>query len=130
MADDWTQTSIFDLPLARQLRDEAINRVDEAANPVWKDAALNAVTHVARLRSHLTTDDVWQTMQDMQIPMPPEPRALGAIMQKAARLGLVTATDRIMQSARPECHARPVRVWTSLIANNADSDFGQEAHYG
>jgi hypothetical protein len=36
-------------------------------------------------------------------------------MRQAARLGYVRATDRYTPSARPACHARPVRVWASLI---------------
>jgi predicted nucleic acid-binding Zn ribbon protein len=44
-----------------------------------------------------------------------EERALGAIMQRAARQGWIAPTDRTRKSIRPACHARDLRVWRSLL---------------
>jgi len=103
-----TQLDIF---AARAARDEALTVVDAGAPADWKAAALDAVRHLARMLPEFTTDDVWVRLRGNA---PAEPRALGAVMQHARALGLIEPTDRIRTSARPECHARPVRVWRSL----------------
>ena len=108
--------SLFDPVAAVEARDEAIGRVDRNADPAWKQQAHSIVRTVAARLDELTTDDVWQAMIHAGVTMPHEPRALGAVMQSAARQNLIAATDRVRQSQRPECHARPVRVWRSLVA--------------
>lgn len=57
-----------------------------------------------------TADDVWVQMGDAA-ETSAEPRALGAAMHAARKVGLVTATDTFRPSARPAAHRRPIRVW-------------------
>jgi hypothetical protein len=109
------QLSLFDQIATIQARDEAINRVDEHADPIWKRAALMAIRSIAVDQDELTTDDVWQWLYDMAIEAPHEPRALGAMMIQASREGLISATDRVRKSLRPVCHANPKRVWMSNV---------------
>jgi hypothetical protein len=109
------QMSIFDLPAGAQKRDAALHRVATSADPVWVRAAAWAIAHAAATSPSITTDHVWQILHDMAIPMPNEPRALGAAMKAAGSLGIITATDQITTSHRPECHCRPVRVWCSNV---------------
>jgi hypothetical protein len=59
----------------------------------------------------VTTDDLWAA----GLERPREPRAAGAVMTEAARRKWCVATDRTRKSARKACHARPVRVWASLV---------------
>lgn len=96
------------------LRDEAIKRVDENADVGWKDEARKAVFYLASTRPEFTADDVWG-MLDITDAKTHEPRAMGAVMQAAAREGLIVATNRTVQSALSRRHARPVRVWRSLM---------------
>jgi hypothetical protein len=91
-------------------RDEALGRVEEAAPEEWKMAARRAILRLARTRPTLTTDDVWRALDGH---VPPEPRALGAIMRQSS--DILLRTERTVNSTRPECHRRPVRVWESLI---------------
>jgi hypothetical protein len=109
------QLSLFDQIGAIQARDEAINRVNEHAEPIWKRAALMAIRSIAVEQTELTTDDVWLWLHEMAIETPHEPRALGAMMVKAARAGLISPTDRTRKSLRPVCHANPKRVWQSNV---------------
>lgn len=111
------QLSIFDIRQARERRDRAVAAVTAAADPAWSKAADWAIAHLACELVEFTTDDVWQHLYDFAVPSPDEPRALGGAMQRAARLGVISPTDRIVQSERPACHARPVRVWRSLVLN-------------
>lgn len=105
--------SQLDLFAAQKRRDEAIALVHAGADPDWFGKALGAVRVLANTRNRFTTDELWS-----MVPSPTEPRALGAVMQEARRLGLVEPTDQTIPSARPRCHARPVRVWRSLVGGS------------
>lgn len=111
------QGDLLNLAAAMSARDEAVQRVGANADPEWYDHALHAIWCLAISRQEITTDDVWDEIGHALTTH--EPRALGAVMQKAARLGYVEATDRYRPSARAACHARPVRIWASLIRPGA-----------
>ena len=96
-----------------QLKEEAIARVEANANEEWKQAAYLAMYFVARQQEYLTSDDVWSGLVDGSASTH-EPRAMGAILKRAAKEGIIVATDDWRVSSRPECHGRPVRVWRSL----------------
>lgn len=98
---------------AERARDEAVARVERHADADWMDAALQAVVDLANDRGSFTTDDVWLLLDARGVPGPHEVRAMGAVMRRAARRGLVLKSDRVRNSVRAECHARPVAVWQS-----------------
>lgn len=87
-------------------RDRAVAQVGAAVTPDWNRRARQVVVQLAELGQEFTTDAVWA-----RVPLVREPRAMGAVMAWAAAHGLVVATDRTVPSTRPECHARPIRVW-------------------
>jgi hypothetical protein len=89
-----------------QERDKAIARVAAAAPEGWVDDAIRAIRHVALNHRLISSDDVWPL-----VVTPPEPRAMGAAFQEAARRGVIRKTDRVIASRRPECHGRPIAVW-------------------
>jgi hypothetical protein len=97
--------TLFD---AEEARDEAIERVGNAAPRDWMDDAKSAAMLVALARFDFTTDDVWKALGDAA---PPEPRAMGAVMKSLAAEGRIRATGEYRKSVRVECHARPVAVW-------------------
>lgn len=97
------------LIIGEQLAAEAIERVERNADADWIEAAYMAVVRIAAVRAAFTTDQVWA-----EVGSPREPRAMGAVMRRANREGICKPTDRTRASARPENHARPVRVWESL----------------
>lgn len=94
---------------AKEVRDRAIRQVGENAPPDWMAKAYQAVRYIASKREQFTTDAVWYLVGE-----PPEPRALGAVMVKVKAKRVAVPTDRTVESKRPECHARPLRVWRSL----------------
>ena len=109
-----TQGDLLDLAHALDAQAEAIARVERNADPDWKARALDAIWGLAFLHPELTSDDVWRVLGEDDATTH-EPRALGAMLKKAAGEGWITATDSYRPSARAACHARPVRVWRSLI---------------
>lgn len=94
---------------------EAINRVHANADKQWLKAAHSAVIEIASRQQFFSTDDIWNT----GLSSPREPRAMGAVMREAVRLGICMATDRTIRSTRPECHKRPIQVWRSRIAHGS-----------
>lgn len=96
---------------ARRARDAAIAAAGAGAPEAWVGNARRVVRQLAAAGREFTSDDVWRVL-----PQPPEPRALGAVMTWAVDQQLVVPTDRTVPSTRPECHARPVRVWAPQAA--------------
>jgi hypothetical protein len=100
---------------ANQVRDEAIQRSYDAAHERWKQTMDEVIYAVARLRTEFTTDDVWDYFERTEVVVPKETRSLGRAMQRAHLEGWIVPTDRVVNSDRPRCHRRPVRVWRSLL---------------
>jgi hypothetical protein len=98
-----------------QLRDDAIARVEANADPAWKALAYDAVIEVARTHVTFTTDEVWFVLAERNVRPPHEPRAMGAVMQRAKREKVVRATPEFRETTRPQAHCAPVRVWESLV---------------
>lgn len=96
---------------ATDTRDKAIAQVATNTNPAWATETMLIIKQIATNTFDFTTDDIWQALSETSLPTPHEPRALGALMIAAQRAGLIAPTDRYRQSKRPECHARPIRVW-------------------
>jgi hypothetical protein len=91
-------------------RDDAMQRVDEHADPDWKTLALAAIRKTCEQRAEFHVDDVW-TIGDL--PRTREDRALGPQMLKAARLGWCVKTDRVRPSVRSHLSGKP--VWRSRL---------------
>ena len=97
-----------------QLRDQALVDVAVNADPDWWQHAVNIVRDVAATSFDFTTDDIWCELERRSIATPHEPRAIGAVVVAVKRLGLIAPTNRYRPSSRPECHARPIRVWQAV----------------
>jgi hypothetical protein len=105
--------TLFPELTATAAADAAIEQVERHADEEWKDIAYATVCHVAQRLAHFTTDDVKAALPADATTH--EPRAWGAIMRRAARDGVCRATDGWRTSDNPVCHARPMRVWASLL---------------
>ena len=111
------QLPLIDLD-ARSLKEEALERVDRNANSEWKDAALKSVQHRARYCASVTANDVFADLEQLGLHTH-ENRALGAVFQKAAKLGWIVKTDRTVPSTRKTRHSGDVRVWASQLQEAA-----------
>ncbi len=99
---------------ATDTRNKAIAQVAVNANPDWWQHAVNIVQDIAATSFDFTTDDIWCELERRNIATPHEPRAIGAVVVAVKRLGLIQPTSRYRPSNRPECHARPIRVWQAV----------------
>lgn len=100
----------LDATASRAAKQEAMARVDDHADPEWKEAAFAAVERVARARETFTPDDIW-----VEVPKPREPRALGPVMLRARRAGICAPTGRHVKSRIPSQHQNPITEYRSLV---------------
>ncbi len=110
------QLNLFDAATGEAAKEEAITRVEASASRAWLDQAWQAVGYAAEVArtvgSDVTTDDVWETLSLMDsAPELHEPRAMGPVMRRAVREGLLRPTSIFRPSAMPQNHRRPVRVY-------------------
>ena len=87
---------------------------DLHATERWTQLALDCVRICADTLPDFTSDDVWKSLvasgQDA-IETERNPKALGAVMLRAARAGLIVKTGTVRNSDRPQLHASPRQVW-------------------
>jgi hypothetical protein len=94
--------------------DAAMQAVDENADEKWKKAAGFAVVQVALRKTTFTPDDVWEVLDTLDVGTS-ERRALGPVMDRAAKDGIITSTGTYIKSRRASRHKGPVTVWKSRI---------------
>ena len=96
-------------------RDEAMAQVDSAADAIWKEAHEEVVKEICKdlgFGGEFTTDLVDEYMKRIfPEAVTHERRAQGPAMARYARMGLIRATDKYVDSNQEICHARPKRVW-------------------
>jgi len=95
---------------AEAQRDTGIASADHNADPAWKDEALAAIRTMALTHDDFTIDEVWTATH---LRRPHEARAMGAVVQRARRAGLIAATDRTRPSN--SSNRSPMIVWRSLL---------------
>jgi hypothetical protein len=105
---------LFSLPAARGARDDAIKRVGENAETIWKRVALECIHEVALRQEFFVSDDVQKVLRCRPVQTH-ENRALGAMIMKARKLGWIESTGVYVQSAQKQCHANTVTRWKSLL---------------
>jgi hypothetical protein len=107
----------LDEALATERRDRGIVRAAEGAGRLdeeWRSRMLETVRECAEALPDFICDSVWgfASPEDRAFP---KPKALGAVMLAAARLGWIERTDRTRITANAARHRSPVPVWRSRI---------------
>jgi hypothetical protein len=96
-------------------RDAAIETVASGADQHWLDIAFDCVCTVAARHETFIVDAVWRELESRDYKEPPEGRAMGAVMVRAVKAGIITGTTEYRASDRRSAHANPRRVWRSLV---------------
>lgn len=100
---------------AEQAADEAIEIVEQNADPNWLVVAEQILMNLAREHARFTTDTFWERAGVRGVAFVREPRALGALMRHMAKQGIIEPLEEWEKSVRVTCHARPLRVWRSRV---------------
>ena len=106
--------TLFDYVEGLRLADEGMTAAIKHAGTDWRICAEEAVRTVARLRITFTSDEVWDYMNSHKLPEPPNRSALGAVFKALAKADVIRVTGEWRNSARPETHTRPLRVWQAI----------------
>lgn len=101
----------LDLRLGRELRDAAMEAVDD---PPWRSFADRALLAVARRQSEVTSDDVWLELDNMHVPRPLEGRAMGPVMAGAVRAGTILPSG-YTAGRNPAHHSDVMRTYRSTL---------------
>lgn len=109
------QTSM--LEQAQDRASEAVSRAEAHADPGVLDYWERVVWGVARRKPSFSTNAVFELEAVMAGGGQRfvEPRAMGVVMRRAQRAGIIRPTDRYEPDTTPGSHARPKRIWKSLI---------------
>lgn len=110
----------LDGALADLSRTDALQRVDDHADPDWRDVAYQCVVAVAKRCAMFTTDEVLDELSHYNVSTH-EGRALGPVMMRAQRNSVIVATDQFVNSEAVSRHKAPKRVWASLIIHPKES---------
>jgi hypothetical protein len=100
---------------ATQLRDEALEQVEENANKAWTDLVTKIIADLANQMAQFTSDDVWKELSNYPEVQTHQPAAMGAMFRKASKSGHIQPSDSFIASKRSVSHARPIRVWNSKL---------------
>jgi hypothetical protein len=100
---------------ATQLRDEALEQVEDNANKAWTDLVTKIIGQLANRLDHFTSDDVWDELKNYPEIQTHQPAAMGAMFRNASKIGHIKPSDSFIASKRAVSHARPIRVWNSNL---------------
>lgn len=100
----------LDLLKQEKAKDRAIYVAGAFADPDWYRAAELALEQLINRGLPFTSDGLWYLLDQMEVSTD-EPRALGAVINRARKAGRINATGEYRKSTRPECHRRPLTVW-------------------
>lgn len=96
----------------KEIIDRAIQRARTNADPEWREFAMELIIKLAQQRQEITADDIWEA----GLPETRENRALGAVIQDAAKRNILAPTDRVKKSRRVKHnHGRSIAIWKSLL---------------
>lgn len=97
-----------------EARDQAIQAVENHGNKAWQDRCIAVIRGLCQSKAQFTMDDVWDALRGCN-EHTDEGRELGAVIIRAARLGLCKNTGNYQKSRLPVRHARPISIWRSLL---------------
>lgn len=100
----------LDLMAGIAARDDALATVAAHAPPSWNDLAYTIGKSVAEAHPYFTSDDLWAA----GLPKPPEARALGPVLNKLRKDGVIEPGG-FRQTSQVSRHAAPVRIWRSVV---------------
>lgn len=114
---DDVKPSAAGLREGRRRRDKGLAQAEANAPDPFRDAALAAWEAACRRHPFVTSDQLWDGLDLDQLPasaVPKRPAVIGAIIRGTVGR-LVEPTDQFRNTTRAAGHARPVRVWRSLV---------------
>lgn len=101
----------IDFEAARVARDEGIALAAEHTGPDWMDVAIADFVRFVRERGETTCEQWRYDWLTCKRPAPASHYAWGALVNIAAKRGLVVNTHRYVKASSKKTHAHPVPLW-------------------
>lgn len=93
-------------------RDKGMAQAEENAHEAWKATAYATVRWLAKNRSAFTSEDVLKVMaKDFPELTTHDTRALGPVMKRAQKAGVIQPTSDFVKGTRSSRHGAFIRVW-------------------
>lgn len=99
----------LDAALADAKKPVEPERPPEGGKP-WAMHAMAAVKTMS-LNPSFTIDDIWAKLDGMGIARPSDSRALGQVMQRLKREGVIKPTGKTVPTKQKSRHHAPIAVW-------------------
>lgn len=99
------------LPDWRKERDDGISRADEHAAEEWKEKAWTVLLFFIHNHDTFMAYEVTMAIRELDIPTPTD-RALGALIRRAVREGLI---EQAGYNNNVIAHGCPSPIWKSLV---------------
>ena len=100
-------------------QEQGMAAANAAAGYTFQQHARASIVVLALTQKEITTDDVWKHLWDRGVDT--EHRgAMGSIMRRAARDGIVVKTDRMVPAKRDDQRKHGLIVWQSCIYGGDD----------
>ena len=97
------------------LKAEGTARVEENAGEIWNRRARCRMYYwidwILPTDDTFTMDDVWEFWEQTDLEPPHHPNAIGALVRKAKRDGIMHATGEFVPSSRPNQRATMIPVY-------------------
>ena len=95
-----------------EIIEEHSERSYGAADDIWKNIAWELAVRTSYELEEWTTDELW----NRGLPRVKEPRALGGVLKRLRKAGIIEKTNRVKTSDRHEKnHGRTITIWRSVI---------------
>lgn len=105
------QMSLF--AAARAQRDDGMARAEAHAPLGWPEQAFRVLRAFALEHEWMHVDAYWAWAESHGLPEPPNGRALGPVIKRAAKAGVIERTPISAPSVRSNLSHKP--VWRSLV---------------
>jgi len=100
----------------REVKREAIERVNRHANEEWRDFARVTLEAMAFKNRYITADTLWREIEKNPDFETHTRKAIGAIFIWGAKHKIIRKVEgKIVESERTERHCGILQVWESLI---------------
>jgi hypothetical protein len=83
----------------------------EQLEPGWQDLAIEKLKIYIQSTNQFITEDFRLWAEQNGLSQPPEPRAYGALILKAIKLGLIRWSGHYQEMKNPKSHNCPKKVW-------------------
>lgn len=109
------------------IKQMAMNISENNANKSFMEVAIVSGLYLSKTNETFTSADIRDLMEEKFPTLSThDDRALGAVMRKLSRNGIIHPTGRYVSSKRARNHNRPLREWRGTRRHDAEKESTKE----